>query len=626
MVSDSVSVLMIDDDASFLDMSSEFLRSIGTNFEITTCSSGQDGVEWFCENDVDCIVCDYEMGTLDGLDVLQEVRTEDEHTPFILFTGRGSEEVASDAFSMGATDYLQKSGQRSKFELLANRIQQYVEKDKLLTERSRILQENNRLLERVSDAFMSFNESFEFLHLNERGVSLFNEIVEEEVSYDMLLGKCLWDVLPNSAVETVKEEYTEVIQGNSEEEFERYYEDMGLWLETRVFPSRDGFSVFIRDVTEQKLEQQRQNEESEMLFELYGIASDASLSAEERLSKAVRLGREFFGVSFGFVTKIQDNKQEIVLSENKVQNPKLAVGAVCPIDETYCQNVLDKQEGMAVTSAASSDEVETVAYERFELDSYISQKVYVEDEVYGTLCFADFSTQEEAFSDTEVAVAELLSGWVGFEIERELHREKLERQNERLDAFAGIVSHDLRNPLNVAEGYLKLACEEQDLSKLHKVEDAHSRMKTMISELLEFARSAQELPQSDLEQIKVSKLAQDAWKNISSDESELLVNTELVVTADVQKLLNVLENLFRNAVEHNSTPVTITVGDLTETDGFYIEDTGTGINSTEDLFSYNSSESTNLGLLIADEIVSAHNWKLHHIENTTSGARFEIHI
>jgi DNA-binding response OmpR family regulator len=486
-----INVLVIDDDSSFADMTGTFLKQENDLFSVTSCHSGEAGVSYFKDNVVDCVVCDYEMPSLDGLKVLEEIR-EDSDVPFILFTGRGSEEVASKAFSSGATDYLQKDGSSSTYELLANRIVKYVEKQELQDEQTRILEEKNRLLNRVQDGYISFDSDFQFLHLNSTGIRFVNEAVDTEYSYADLIGENLWEVVPKLVGTEFEKEYREALDSGEEREFEEYYEDTDKWFSVRAFPSSDGISIFIRDVSEEKQKEKEREEEIDVLLDLYDIASDSELSYEERLSKAVRLGRDFLDVSFGFVTQISDGKQEIMLAENTVENSQLYKGAICPVEESYCQNVLDSQDLISVTNAGVSDKIGQREYKKFQLESYISQRIFINDSVFGTLCFADFATRESDFSDIEKAIAELLAGWVGFEIERHLNRQELEQQNERLERFARFVSHDLRNPLSIAMGFCEIEQDRQgqDNRNLQKIEKSHVRIDEIISELLDFARSS----------------------------------------------------------------------------------------------------------------------------------------
>lgn len=123
---DKITVLHVDDDPDFADMVSVYLGREDESIEVITETSAQAAQDKFESTDVDCIVSDYDMPGEDGIEFLESVRREDRNIPFILFTGKGSEEVASEALRRGATDYLQKEGQSELYELLANKIRNAV--------------------------------------------------------------------------------------------------------------------------------------------------------------------------------------------------------------------------------------------------------------------------------------------------------------------------------------------------------------------------------------------------------------------------------------------------------------------------------------------------------------------
>ncbi|WP_425601765.1 PAS domain-containing protein [Haloplanus pelagicus] len=125
----SVHVLHVDDDPSFGELVAEFLDREGDQFEISTATSANEGLEYLTDDShaVDCIVSDFDMPHTSGIEFLEDVRDDHPELPFILFTGKGSEDVASDAISAGATDYLQKGGGTDQYTVLANRIHNAVD-------------------------------------------------------------------------------------------------------------------------------------------------------------------------------------------------------------------------------------------------------------------------------------------------------------------------------------------------------------------------------------------------------------------------------------------------------------------------------------------------------------------
>ncbi|WP_247009455.1 histidine kinase N-terminal 7TM domain-containing protein [Halorientalis litorea] len=202
---------------------------------------------------------------------------------------------------------------------------------------------------------------------------------------------------------------------------------------------------------------------------------------------------------------------------------------------------------------------------------------------------------------------------------------ELERQNERLDDFAAIVSHDLRNPLNVANCAVDLAEEHGDPEYYDKLRWSHDRIETIIDDVLTLARQGQTIEET--EPVTLDAAATDAWRHVETDEASLSVVADTTVEADKGRLVQVFENLFRNAVEHSNGDVTVTVGPLEE--GLYIADDGPGIpeDKYDDVLERGfttSDTGTGLGLSIVRTVVDAHSWDITVTSSTEGGARFEI--
>jgi PAS domain S-box-containing protein len=205
---------------------------------------------------------------------------------------------------------------------------------------------------------------------------------------------------------------------------------------------------------------------------------------------------------------------------------------------------------------------------------------------------------------------------------------KLERQNERLEEFVSLVSHDLQNPLNVAAGRLELADEECESDHLDAAARALDRMDELIADLLRLAREGERV--NEIESVALADVVEECWHNVATGEAELVVETTRTIRADPGRLQHLLENLLRNAVEHGSTDgtsVTITVGDIDG--GFYVEDDGPGIPEAKRSRVFESGYSTSadgtgFGLAIVKEVAEAHEWSIRVTESADGGARFEI--
>ena len=103
------SVLYVDDEPVLLELGKTFLEMSGS-LSVETALSAADAIELLKTHAVDCIISDYQMPEMDGIAFLKYIRLHLDSLPFILFTGRGREEVVIAAFSNSADFYLQKGG------------------------------------------------------------------------------------------------------------------------------------------------------------------------------------------------------------------------------------------------------------------------------------------------------------------------------------------------------------------------------------------------------------------------------------------------------------------------------------------------------------------------------------
>lgn len=206
-------------------------------------------------------------------------------------------------------------------------------------------------------------------------------------------------------------------------------------------------------------------------------------------------------------------------------------------------------------------------------------------------------------------------------------REQIQRERDRLDQFADIVSHDLRNPLQVAEGRLDLLQDEYESPHIEQIEAAHARMSAIIEDTLTLARAGKGI--DELESVDLAQSAKGAWATVDTGDAELRVESSVTFLADEDRLYQLLENLFRNAIEHGGSAVDVKVGALDGYTGFYVEDSGPGISAEdrEEVFNFGyttDAQGTGFGLAIVKEIAEAHGWDVEVTDGSSGGARFEF--
>ncbi|MDS0298782.1 PAS domain-containing protein [Halogeometricum sp. S1BR25-6] len=253
---------------------------------------------------------------------------------------------------------------------------------------------------------------------------------------------------------------------------------------------------------------------------------------------------------------------------------------------------------------------------------------------------------------------------VGRDVTDQRRRERqLRQQNERLEEFANVVTHDLRNPLAVSTGFLDLERAGNDSSNLGRVAEALDRMNAIVDDVLRTARDG--LVVEDPEPVSLAAVARAAWATVETDAATLRVETDRTVLADEEYLRRLFENLFRNSVEHGSTSsratpddsvehsstssrtqsgdtvehgsadgprsgdvgaVTVTVGALPG--GFFVADDGPGVAEAVRGTLFDSGVSTaaggtGFGLHIVRSLAGAHGWEVA-LADVGAGARFEF--
>jgi|AntDeeMetagen134_2_1112570.scaffolds.fasta_scaffold00705_4 PAS domain S-box-containing protein len=453
-----IQVLHVDDEPDVADLAATFLERERERIEVRTATSADEELDRLtdatsaAELEIDCIVSDYNMPRMDGLEFLERVREAFPDLPFILFTGKGSEEIASEAITAGVTDYLNKGTGTDQYTLLANRIANTVSQYRAEHELQRSTARNRQYrtaIETVDDAVYVLDDEgrFEFV----------NEAFAELTGYDAadVIGSGVECIKDPGTVEMFEDLIREMLSAGTHDttvEFELKTDDgeriacedhLALRLADGEF---EGVAGAIRDVSER-------HESERYRRRLYEITADETLSIEETIQRTLELGAEYLGMENGFLTRIEDGTQRIVNSHGP--HEELQPGSECPLPESYCRKTIEMDEPMTVLHADDTGWHDDPAYERFGLETYIGAKITVGGELYGTVCFADRSPRETDFSTVELAFVDLLSQGVAGAVQRADHHQELEAAQARFRSLTrnttlGVVTIDEQSTVQFA--------------------------------------------------------------------------------------------------------------------------------------------------------------------------------
>jgi PAS domain S-box-containing protein len=723
---DEITVLHVDDDSAFVDMAATFLERADDRIGVRTATSAADAAATLAERGdaIDCVVSDYDMPGRNGVEFLETVRADRPNLPFILYTGKGSEEIASDAISAGVTDYLQKESGTEQYTVLANRITNAVEShrsQRALTERNRELRRYERMINSMQEAACIYDEDGRYVVVNEYLAEWYGTTrADLEGEASNLIPLIEDERAADDPFRALFEGRRQRLNGQVESEFPGHGHAVVEYRLTPLLIEGDveGVVGVARDVTE-RTERERELERYEAYLQestdiitvldesgrikyespsisrilgyepgeivgengfdfihpddvddLYATFSalvtdpGATVTAECRFLTADDEWRwlEVRGTNQldhdaieGIVTNNRDitdrKERERELERRTEELETLAT----ELEEQY-QHLFEEAPIMAVLTRAEDGEavvedcnqrfVETLGYERSAVVDRPLAEFYTDDSRramrgggYARALRGEFMREERELVDADGNVVEALlravprydardeiTGTLAMYVDVSARRD-LERQRSRLEEFTSVVSHDLRNPLNVARNRTELAREDVDGASEHldAALRAHERMEALIENLLTLARSGADL--GALETVPLDTAVSRCWETVATADATLVVDADRAVRADGSRLEQVLANLIRNAVDHGGDGVTVTVGGLD--DGFYVADDGVGIPAADrdavfDAGYSTDSEGTGFGLSIVQRIAEAHGWTVTVTESEDGGARFEV--
>ncbi|WP_115864102.1 PAS domain S-box protein [Halorussus litoreus] len=697
----TVRILHVEDDPGFAELVKTFLERRHETFEVHVETDSRAALAAITDGSTtfDCVVSDYDVPDLNGLELLAEIRSENPNMPFILYTGKGSEEIASEAISAGVTDYLQKGGGTDQYHVLANRIQNVVGHYWAKRDANCAL----KAIETAPDGVSILDEAGHIQYLNSAYADLLGYEREElvgahwETFYaDEDIDEVYDALLPQARKDRWRGRTSFVRKGGS-----------SIALDHTVTATDDGSLICTLSPPDDSAELSRELSTRERAMDEAPIG--IVLTDPNADDNPIVYANDKFVDITGYERSAVVGRNCRLLqgentSEEAVRELRTAVDEREPAtvelrnyraDGTEFWNrvriapIFDEDGGVEFFVGFQDDVTERHAYqERLRANTArlealfdhspdmllthdadgrirdINRRIceelgYSESELLGNAVWdidvtvdpesarsfwadlptnaprrfeGEFEREDGSTFPVEIHLIRVdLDGIERFvamarDVSDQKTREReLIRQNERLDRFTSVVSHDLRNPLQVAQGRLDLLSEECDSEHAAAIEGALDRMDALIEDLLTLAQDGTSA--MELERVDLGELARSCWTTVDTAAATLVVDPEGTVEGDRELLQQLFENLFRNAVEHVGADVTVTVGATAS--GFFVADDGPGIpvDEREAVFEVGHSTSSNgtgLGLNIVEQVVEAHGGRVEVIESESGGARFEV--
>jgi PAS domain S-box-containing protein len=591
-----IRVLHIDDDLGLLKVAKQCLELQGT-FQVDTANSADEALSKLKEKEYDAVVSDYAMPGKDGLEFLRQLRKEGNKIPFVIFTGKGREEVAIEALNLGADGYFAKSGHsETVYGELAHGTQQVVEKRR--AEQSFLKSEDKyrRLVETLHEGIWVIDRDSRTTFVNPR--------MAEILGYDMeeMKGRQLFSFMDERGVEIAKRLLERRRQGIKEQhDFEFLRKDgTRVYATLETSPTTDdngnynGAVASVMDMTEHK----KMEADLRRLATIVTDSNDAItvVDADGRITAWNKGAEDTYGYS---------------------KNEALGMDVLEIVPEDKKQEILDVIGNIKMNETVESFETKRLAKNGRVLDVWLTVTKLVDGEGNAV----GLATTERDITE-EKRLAERLRASEKFTI---------------LGQLASSVAHEIRNPLGVIKNsvyflndILKEHIDEKVVKHLRIMERNINSADHIINDLLDLARNKV----NALEPVDLSGILKKARANLSVPENiKVITKLEKIpkMLLDPERIQRVFVNLMENAVGAMPEGGKLIVGISRFGDSVEItfKDSGVGIpeENMQKLFTplfTTKAKGLGLGLAICKQIVEGHHGEIVAENNAGKGALFTV--
>lgn len=582
-----ISILYVDDEPGLVALLRHYLQQTG-EFQVLTAGSGPEALALLERHPADVVVSDYQMPGMNGIELLRECRRRFDGLPFILFTGRGREEVMIEAIEYGVDFYLQKGGDpETQFAELALKCRQAV-RWRRAEEELRASEERNRQIIEGSPTGIHLygleGDSLVFLGANPAADRILG------IDHAARVGGTIDDVFPSLRETDVPERYREVARTG-----EPWHADLVTYRDRRIEGAYEvwAYSIgqgrivvqFIEIAERLALEGELRElgRQWETVFEAIGLP--AMILSPDQTILSVNLAAER---ATGLTTEEMVGRRCAEVFHGTADSPEC-----CPFHRLLQSEEAPGGPAELVIEAMGG--------------TYLVSCTPIYDE--------DGRIEKVVHLATEIT-------------DRVRHEQALRLANDKLALISNVTRHDLRNRLMGLQGYLRMAERETDPERRTRYRRLISETARAMEQILSFAADYERVGAQAAEWQRLDGVMRAALDEVELDGIRLEIETgDIEVLADPM-LRKVFSNLMDNSVRYGETVTRIRVSTRLEGDALVVvyEDNGAGIprDEKELIFWKGYGKNTGLGLYLTAQILSITGIEIRETGTLGIGARFEL--
>ena len=619
--SDLHRVLYIDDEETLLNVTQLYFQREGS-CSIDTAGSAEEGFRKMETSRYDVIICDFDMPDMNGIEFLSSMRSSGNDTPFIIFTGKGREEVVIDAFNAGADYYLQKGGQpKAQFAELLNTIRKAIEnqraKDEIRRKNEEIEAANRELTKKSDELHRNLDELVKSRNQLEESVQRARSLLDSSISTIVLLDR-------NGIVLDANDSYparfgkkrSDILGTHVWDLFPKHIgRKRSIWLE-EVFTTGKPFKkeVWWEGIWDYSIDP---------VFDADNNVKSVTVHATD-ITQRKRMEDKIRTSEILYRTVVEDQTEFVCRF--------LPDGTHIFMNDAYCRYFGKKRNEL--TKVKFKPEIPKEDNDRItEMLRSLTPEQPVAT-IENRILMPDGGTRWQQWSDRAIFdkngnVTEYQS--VGRDItEIKRNENAIKEANNKLNLLSSITRHDILNQLTVLlmlEEFLKKEITEERTSTYV---DAIIEVTNKIEEQIQFTRDYQDLGQNKPGWQNLGKIADRTF--MQPPGGNIVTDTDIegiFVYADLM-LEKVFQNLYDNAIRHGESVTRIHISFRNEesTGIITVEDDGTGVpaDMKEKIFERHIGSNTGLGLFLVSEILRITGIAIRETGVPGKGCRFEIII